>query len=68
MIWGKITLSFLRVQQQTDGHNCGIFAIAFAAEILGGASPMDANFDMRPNLVSCLENKQLKRFPKAKVA
>ena len=42
----------------------GIFVIAFAAEILDGASPIDAVFDvkeMRPHI----ENQKLTPFPKA---
>ena len=29
-------VSFLPAQKQTDGYNCGPFALAFAAEILDG--------------------------------
>ena len=38
--------TFLTVQKQRDGFNCDVFAIAFAAEILDGCSPMDAVFDV----------------------
>ena len=31
---GDEVISFLPVQRQPDGYNCGLFAIAFAAEIL----------------------------------
>ena len=53
---------FLPVQKQTDGYNCSHSAIAFAAEILDGKSPMKAPFDverMRGHLMDCLENKFL---------
>ena len=65
--WGKIDVSFLPVRQQTDGWNCGIYAVAFAAELLDGKSPADASFDvrrMRPHLFRCLEEKKLIPFPK----
>ena len=50
-----------------DGYNCGPFAVAFAAEILDGKSPIEARFDvkkMRGYLRSCLIKKQLDLFPK----
>ena len=52
--FGKV-YTFLPVQKQTDGYNCGPFSIAYAAEILDGKSPMDACFDvkkMRSHLIS----------------
>ena len=51
---GKLTVSILPVQIQNDGYNCGLFAIAFAAEVLDGQSPEDAYFDvnmMRHHLI-----------------
>ena len=41
---GDEVLSFLPVQRQPDGYNYGLFAIAFAAEILDGKSPSEAIF------------------------
>ena len=64
---GEFIVSFLPVQKQTDGYNCGPFAIAFAAEILDGKSPMEACFDvtkMRRHLIQCLKNEVLLPFPK----
>ena len=66
---GHLAISFLPVQQQIDAdrHNCGVFAIAFAAEILDGKSPANVNFDvakMRDHLITCLEKQQLSPFPK----
>ena len=64
---GKVNPIFLPVQQQPDGFNCGVFAIAFAAEILDGQSPIEASFDvakMRDYLILCLEQETLHPFPK----
>ena len=36
-------VSLLPVQKERNGWNCGLFSVAFAAEILGGTSPMEAN-------------------------
>ena len=64
---GKVNPTFLPVQQQPDGFNCGVFAIAFAAEILDGQSPIEATFDvakMRDHLIVCLQQETLQPFPK----
>ena len=64
---GKMVVSFLPVSRQNDGYNCGVFAIAFAAEILDGESPIDAHFyvkRMRSHIIRCLENKKRMPFPK----
>ena len=58
-------ITMLPVQRQTDSHNCGLFAIGFAAELLNGLSPMDAKFDvakMRSHIINCLERKILILF------
>ena len=59
---GKLILSFLPVQRQNDRHTCGLIVIAFAAEILDGAAPIDAVFDVKemvPHLICCLDNQKL---------
>ena len=63
----KVKPTFLPVHKQTDGFNCGLFAIAYAAEILHGKSQMETIFDvkkMRNHLLVCLEQKTLTPFPK----
>ena len=70
-IRGKMRVTFLPVQRQDDGSNCGAFAIAFAAEILDGKSPMSVHFDvgaMRLHLIKCLETKELSPFPKSRMS
>ena len=64
---GEQIVTFLPVQKQPDGHNCGPFAIVYAAEILDGHSPSEAGFDvkkMRKNLITCLEMQILTPFPR----
>ena len=64
---GNVRVTFLPVQKQPDGHNCGLFAVAFATEILAGKSPIEAVFDvaqMRDHLIFCLEEGALTPFPK----
>ena len=64
---GDEVISFLPIQRQPDGYNFGLFAIAFAAQILDGKSPSEAIFsvgEMRGHLISCLETQKLSLFPK----
>ena len=64
---GEQIVTFLPVQKQPHGHNCGLFAIAYAAEILDGRSPSEAVFDinkMHEHLITCLEMQRLTPFPK----
>ena len=45
-----------------------MIGIAFAAEILDGASPINAVFDVKemlPYLICCLENQKFTPLPKA---
>ena len=58
---------FLPVQKESNGFNCGPFAIAYVPEILNGKSPTEAQFDtakMRGHLISFLEKQSLLPFPK----
>ena len=53
---GKLNVALLPVQRQSEGNNCGLFAIAFAADIMYGLSPMESFYDtaqMRNHLISC---------------
>ena len=64
---GKLNVTFLPVQKQADGYNCGLFAVAYAADVLAGTSPIESYYDvqrMRPHLMECLVNKNLSPFPK----
>ena len=57
----------LPVQKQPNGHNCGPFAIIYAAENLDGHSPSEAVFDvnkMREHLITCLKMQRLTPFRK----
>ena len=50
-------VSLLPVQKQRNGWICGLFSIAFAAEILGRTSLMEANLNvdgMRAHLWFCV--------------
>ncbi|XP_078382523.1 uncharacterized protein LOC144665209 [Oculina patagonica] len=54
------------VQQQTNGSDCGVFAVAFATCLVFGVDPTFINFDaqgMRHHLVTCLRNGRISLFP-----
>ena len=60
---GIITLP---VQQQKNGSDCGVFAIAFATCIVYGIKPEEVSFDipkLRPHLVECLGSNTIVPFP-----
>ena len=66
--WGGRLLSLVpaSVQQQSNGSDCGIFAIAFAACLVFGIDSSHVNFDvptMRPYLAACFRNKKINLFP-----
>ena len=49
----ELVLEIVRVQQQMNGVDCGLFAIAFATSIAFGAYPVNTVYDakeMRPHL------------------
>ena len=63
----KLVVTFFPVNNQNDGFNCRLYAIAFAADIINGLFPMDSQYDvnkMRQHLIKCLENERLDAFPK----
>ena len=64
---GIVPVTFLPVFNQSDSCNCGLFAIAYAADMLNGKSPIDAKFNvpqMRIHLKKCLELETLYPLPK----
>ena len=62
----RIDLVYVPVQQQTNGSDCGVFAIAFATCLAFGENPAHMTFDapkIRPHLATCLKNKNISLFP-----
>ena len=53
-------------QQQLNGTDCGVFAVAFSTSLVYGFDPQDYTFDipnMRPHLCQCLRMGELTMFP-----
>ena len=63
---GKLEVKFLPVDKQTDGFNCGFFALGYASILLDGKSPIDARVvanEMRKSLYKMFERRSLISFP-----
>lgn len=61
-----VNLINVPVQQQNNGSDCGVFAIAIATSLAYGSNPKHITYDiakMRPHLVNCLEAGKLSQFP-----
>ena len=55
------------VQQQANGVDCGVFAIAYATSLAFGENPTLCSYNvplMRQHLVNCLEKEMMYPFPK----
>ena len=53
-----IKLSFVDVQKQSGGYDCGLFALAFATALVNGTNPGRYLYDqrnMRKHLLECLQ-------------
>ena len=62
----NVEITSMPVQQQQNGSDCGIFAIAFSTCIIFYLDPRDMTFDiprMRPHLSQCLKDGIITPFP-----
>ena len=63
----NLSVIIVPLQKQINGYNCGLFASAFAADILKGLSSVDFYFDVsliRSHLTQYLETEEFTVFPK----
>ena len=61
-----ITADLMNVQRPKDSVDCGVFAVAYAADIIFGNNPVNSMYDvklLRAHLIKCLENASLSPFP-----
>ena len=61
-----LQIVMMDVEEQSNGSDCGVLAIAFAFDICSGMDPCSVRFhhnQIRQNLATCLENCQVSRFP-----
>ena len=60
-----VKINVINVQQQKNGSDCGVFAIAYAQCLLEGKNPAEYDFkDPRKHLAHNLPNGSLPKFPK----
>ena len=63
---GKFEVTFLPVDKQTDGSNCGLFSLGYASILFDGKSPVDARSvvnEMSNHFIKCLKDAHLYPFP-----
>ena len=54
----KLEETFLPVDKQTNGFNCGLFTLGYLGILLDGKSPVDVRFvvnEMRNHFMKCLK-------------
>ena len=62
----SVTMVNQKVQLQTNGNDCGLFAIAFATDICFGTNPVGRSYEarsLRRHLVDCIESQHMSPFP-----
>ena len=64
----RIQFDIMNVLPQPNSYDCGMYAIAFATELLFGNDPVLCDFvteasAMRFHLISCFEKGKIERFP-----
>ena len=60
----------INIMPQSNGLDCGLYAIGNATEILHGYNPIQCEYDtgvMRKHLIKCLEEGEIEQFPKMRV-
>ena len=61
---GKLEVTFLPVDKQTNGFSCSLFTLGYASILLDGKFPVDTRFvvnEMRNHFMKCL--KEFISFP-----
>ena len=65
----QFKVNVMSVQQQPNAIDCGLFAIAFATDLLHGNSPSNVSYEhekIRQHLLICLQQDSFTLFPRAK--
>ena len=63
----SMRFDLMNTQIQENVNDCGLFAIAYATELVFGHDPCVTNFKtevMRSHLIKCLKNHKMESFPK----
>lgn len=67
----EIPVLLPEMSRQSNGVDCGLYAIATATDLCFGYSPSERNYDqlqLRPHLLECIKNQHMEPFPATKIA
>ena len=62
----EFMVKLMPVQHQTNGNDCGLFALAFATDFAEGIDPSERYYDekdLRNHLLQCFRNNEINQFP-----
>ena len=62
----KFTINIQPVQQQDNGVDCGLYAVAFATSLAFGDDPVKLfynKYNLQTHFINCLLNKNMTKFP-----
>ena len=62
----QLMVKLMPVQHQTNGNDCGLFALAFATNFAEVIDPSERYYDkkaLRNHLLQCLRNSEINHFP-----
>ena len=62
----QLTVRIIAVQQQQNGTDCGVFALAYVTSLLHGQDPESVTYDtskLRSHLLHCLHQGHMSPFP-----
>ena len=60
----ELMVKLIPVQHQTNGNDCGLFALAFATDFAEGINPSERYYDekaLRNHLLQCFRNNEITR-------
>ena len=67
----EVTVNIMQLQQQSNGSDCGVYAIACAASLCNGDEPSDQCWDekkLRLHRLQCFESMSMSVFPTSAAA
>ena len=63
-----ICIKVMHVEKQTNSHDCGVYAIAFATSLMYGQDPTQLSYnELRKHIAGCVDAKSLTPFPSTAV-
>ena len=63
-----ICIKVMHVEKQTNSHDCGVYATAFATSLMYGQDPTQLSYnELRKHIAGCVGAKSLTPFPSTAV-